>query len=128
MRERERPAAPSSINVHLRGSEGLHANADLDVPQLADEVVTLITVTIAPSEEHVARRLHEPVPVHHPLAVVRERALACVRLQHRSAGLLNLEKEGIAVASHEQVYPAVGSDTADADHLEGYVADLVSVE
>ena len=39
--ERERPSTPGGVEIHFGGAEGLHADADLDVPQLADKEVSL---------------------------------------------------------------------------------------
>ena len=126
MGERERPAAPGGVELHLGAAEGLHADADLDVPQLADEEVALRA--LRPPEEHVAGGLHEPVAVDDALAVVGEDARAGVRLQHRGARLLDLEEEGVALAGHEEEHPAGGADAADPHHLDGGVAELVAVE
>jgi hypothetical protein len=63
------PAAPGGVKIHLASSEGLHANADLDVPKLADEEVPL--ASLSPAQEHVASGLHdEPVAIHNALAVI----------------------------------------------------------
>jgi hypothetical protein len=80
--ESESPSAPLGVKVHFAVPEGLHTDADLDVPQLAKEVMAAIADALGPSEEHVAGRLHEPVPVHDPLAMVGEHARAGIRLQH----------------------------------------------
>jgi hypothetical protein len=98
MREREGPAAPLGVDIHLGVPKGLHTYADLHIPQLSDEVVTLIADALTPPEEHVAGRLCEPIAVHDALSVVGKLARAGVRLQHRGTRLLELEEEGIVLA------------------------------
>ena len=106
-------------------AEGLHRDADLDVPQLAEEVVAL--GPLAPPEEHVAGGLHEPVAVHDALAVVREDARPRERLQDRGSCLLDLEEQRVALASREAENPAGGPDAADPNHLYGGVPEFVLV-
>jgi hypothetical protein len=56
-----------------------------------------------PDEEDVARGLHHPLPLHHPLAGLLVAALRQVILQRRGGGLLDLQAQGVLrVASLEQ--------------------------
>ena len=86
-------------------------------------------VAPVPAEEQVAGGLHQPLSLHHPLAVVGLRARAQVRLEHGAIGLLHLQEQWVvAVAADEQGDPAARADAADTDHLAGHVDDPVPVE
>ena len=93
MGEGEGLAAPPREDVHLGLAEGLHHEAQLHVPQLADEEVPLRPV--APSEQHVAGRLHAPVAVHDAVAAVGVDARAGVSPAHAEQLL----------ALHRRTYP-----------------------
>ena len=82
-----------------------------------------------PAEHDVAGRLHEPLSLHDPLAVVGELAPAEEPLEHRRLGLFDLQEEGIVavVADHEH-HPGPGADAADPDHLAGAVHVAESFE
>src|SRR3954462_14417266 len=71
-----------------------------------------------PAEHDVAGGLHQPLAFDDPLSVVGELALAEVRLEHRTLGLLALQEQWVAVivAEHQQD-PGARADAADADHL-----------
>ena len=127
MGERQRLAAPPGKEGHLVAAEDLDPGRDLDVPELAEEEVASSPAR-GPAEQHVAGRLHEPVAVHDPLAVVGEVARGGVGLQHRGARLLDLEEERVPLVGHQQQHPAHGAHAADADHLDRDVLDLVAVE
>src|SRR6516165_7007019 len=114
--ERERPTAPLGVQLHLQAAERLHAHADLDVAQLADEVVAL--GPLRPAEEHVARGLHEPVALDDALPVTRVRARAGEWLEDRSPRLLHLEEQGVALACHVEEHPALRAHAADPHHLD----------
>ena len=81
-----------------------------------------------PAEEHVARRLHHPVAVHHALPVVGKGALARVRFQDGRARFLDLKEQRVPFASHEEQDEAVGPDAADSHHLDGGVPQLVPIQ
>lgn len=119
-------SAPPGVDLDLLAAEGLHSEAEFHVSQLADEEVA--RRLLGPSEEDVAGRLHASVAVHDTLALVGKHALAGVRLQHRGARLLDLEKERVAVAGREQEDVARRPDTADPDHLHGGIAEPVAVQ
>ena len=104
MREGEGPSAPSGVDVHLGLAESLHPDAQLHVPQLADEEVPLRT--LAPPEEHVTGGLHAPVAIHDALATVRKHALASIWFEHGRPRLLDLQEQGVALARHEEKDPA----------------------
>ena len=124
----ESSSAPGGIEIHLGETERLHADTDLDVPQLADEEMASDELALAPPEEHVTGWLHEPVAVHDALAVVWKDTRTGVRLEHRGTRLLHLEEEGVVLAGHEEHHPAVGPDAADPHHLDGGVPQLVAVQ
>ena len=83
---RERPAAHSGEDLEAARENRVEVRRRLPVPQLADVEVALLAVEALrvanPAEEDVARRLHHPLALDHPLAVVVELALAEVRLEH----------------------------------------------
>ena len=60
--------------------------------------------------------------------MIRVNAPAGIGLQHRGARLLDLEEQGILFAGHQEHYVAVRADTADTDHLDGEILDLIAVE
>src|SRR5204863_1426589 len=71
-----------------------------------------------PTEEDVARRLHEPLTFDHPLPVVGVSALADERLQYGRLCLLGLQEERIlSIPAQQQDDPGAGPDASDADHL-----------
>ena len=124
--ECEGPSTPPGVDRHLRRAEGLHQDAELHVPQLAEEEVALRPP--APAEEHVAGGLHEPVAVHDALAVVRKGAGSSVRLQDRGTRLLDLEEQGVSLAGRQEEDPAEGADAPDPNHLDRGVSHLVAVQ
>ena len=74
-------------------------------------------------------RLHQPLALDHPLAVVFELARPDVGLEHRGLGLLGLQEEWILpVATDHQHHPGAGSDASDPDHLAGKIDESVAVE
>src|SRR5262249_11717606 len=80
------------------------AHRGFGIPELADVVVALHavqSVAADPTEQNVARRLHEPLALDDSLAVGREKALAEERLEHRGLRLLGLEKKGVVVVTAE---------------------------
>ena len=82
-----------------------------------------------PTEHHVARRLHQPLALDHPLAVVGELGLAEERLEHGRLRLLRLKEERVvAVAAEHQHHPGAGADAADTDHLAGGVDEAKALE
>ncbi len=71
-----------------------------------------------PSEEDVARGLHQPLALHHSLTLIRESALADEGSEHRVLSLLGLEEERIGVvATEHEDDPRARADAAHADHL-----------
>ena len=82
-----------------------------------------------PAEEDVARRLHQALPEHDPLAVIRVLALAEIGLEDRGSCLLDLEEERIArIPPDEEHDPAARPDAADADDLAGDVDPVELLE
>ena len=127
MRPRQRPAAIISVLDHHARPKLLNWSPDLHVPELADVEMPAVP-GLQPAEEDVARRLHQAAAVHDPLPVIRVDALTGVRLQHRGARLLDLEKQGILSAGHHEHHAAQGADAADPDHLERGIREIKTVE
>src|SRR5262249_12680149 len=73
------PAATFGKKDHFRRLERLDGELDFRVAELANVEFPPET-PFRPAEKNVAGRLHEPVPLHHPLAVVGINALACIGL------------------------------------------------
>src|SRR5262249_46640678 len=97
------------------------------VLQLANIELAARSSVLRPPQEYVARRLHDALALHHPLALV---ALELGRqlLEHRRAGFLQLQEQRGAVPAQVQPDGAEGADAADTDHFEGDVLELVSVD
>ena len=69
------------------------------------------------------------MPLHDALPVVGEAAPACVRLEHRRLGLLDLEEQRVGVvATEHEGDPAPGPDAPDPDDLPGEVDEPVALE
>jgi hypothetical protein len=80
----QRPSAKLGILHHGGWTEYLDQQFDLHVPELPNVEVPSSRPD-APAQEEVAGRLHKPVTVHDPLAMVTESALPCIKLQNRFA-------------------------------------------
>jgi len=70
-----------------------------------------------PAKKDVACRLHEPLAVHDTETLMRKTAFAARRLQDRSAGFLDLQKQRLLVVRGKQREIAARSDTAHTHHL-----------
>ena len=82
-----------------------------------------------PAEEDVRLGLGEALALDHPAPVARVHARLQVVLQHRGAGLLDLQEQRIlAVSTLEQDDQAASAHAAHADHLDAHVHRLVPVE
>ena len=117
----ERPAQASAYFAIVFGFIDLDRGRPLRVPELADVEVTLDAVGVGhtqPAEHDVARGLRQPLALDHPLAVLREHALAEERLEHRCFRLLDLEEERSGLVAAEPEHD-VGArpDAAHADDL-----------
>src|SRR5437660_5947408 len=128
MCERERSATPGCVKIHLGCAEGLNANADLNVPQLANEVVVSGQCALGPTQEDVGRRLHQAVAVDYALSLIYENALPGTGRQHRRTSLFHLQKQWVAFSGHEQQDPAPRAYTAHAYDFNGGIAELVPIE
>ena len=121
MRAREGPPARLRVQHEPAWQDRLEVDGALPVPELPAVVVALVAVEpgrSVPTEEDVARGLHQSLAFDYALAAVLELAPAEVGLQHRILGLLDLEEQWIVgVASEHQDDPAARADAADADHL-----------
>jgi hypothetical protein len=121
MRASERPATDLGVDRHSLRTHRLEVERAFRIPELpyvevpcpAGELGHLV-----PAEQDVARRLHEPLALDHPLPVVREPALLDEGLEHRRLGLLELEKEGVVLVPAEQEHdPGTGADAPHAHDL-----------
>ena len=82
-----------------------------------------------PTDQDVARRLHQALPFDDPLPVAREPALAEERFEHRRLGLLELEDERVGVVAADQDEDVgAGADAADADDLPRAVDVAVALD
>jgi hypothetical protein len=81
-----------------------------------------------PAEERIGSRLHQPLTLDHPFAVLGIDALAGIDLQDGRVGLLDLQEERVVGDRHHQRHHAQGPDAADADHFDGYVHQAIMVE
>ncbi len=82
-----------------------------------------------PAEEDVGGRLQQALALDHAPAVMLVVARADERLEHRGAGLLDLQEQRVAgVPPDEQRHPAAGADAADSHHLAGDVDEPVAIE
>src|SRR5580700_5185932 len=118
-----------------RGSgyqERVHVRAALPVLELAHVVIAGYAVhapDALPAEEDVRRRLHQPLPRDHALAVVPIGAGRQETLEHRRLRLLDLEEQRIViVAAEHQHNVATGPDAAHAHHLVRRVDVAVLLE
>src|SRR3954447_13028417 len=99
MGPRQGPAAELRVPPHPLWVHRLDRRRALPVPELTDVVVMRLSVDALvdrqPTEEDVARRLHQPLSLDDAPALLLERALACEPVEHRRLGLLHLQEEGI---------------------------------
>src|SRR5271170_8105368 len=107
-----------------RGSgyqERVHIRAALPVLELAHVVIAGDAVhapDALPAQEDVRRRLHQPLPGDHALAVVPIGTGREKTLEHRRLCLLDLEEQRVViVAADHQHDVAAGPDAAHAHHL-----------
>src|SRR5262245_12493578 len=115
VRMRERPSAQFGILHHDTAGKSFDQHADLHVLQLPDITVPAFR-THRPAKGDVAGRLHETVPIHHPLAMVGIHAFSSISLQDRGPRFFHLEEKRIPFASQKEQDSTPGADAADADH------------
>src|SRR5215469_16125562 len=96
----KRPATPFCVAAQPSNIHAIDQGLDFHVAKLADVIVT--PAFLGPTEENVARGLHEPLAGHDALAAVGVVALSGIRLQHTLARFLDLEKERVVAGSHHQ--------------------------
>ena len=114
------------------GRHRLDVGRALPVPQLAHVEVARPCRRCprrAPAEEDVAGRLHQPLPLDHPLAVVaRTRLAADVRPRApRARASLTWRKSGSSPSRPSSSSdPGPGADAAHPDHLAGGVDEAVA--
>ena len=106
------PAADAAVDGQGgRGQVG-RVDRNLPVPELAEVKVALAVVEAdrpQPAQEDVAGRLHDPLAIDHPLALVRDLAFPGEGGEHRVLGLFYLQEDRVGVpTAHEQQYPAPG--------------------
>jgi hypothetical protein len=121
-------AAQEGVAHELVRGESVDRDRSLHVAQLAHVVV----VTVGPgrpAEEHVARRLHEPLPGDDPLALVPVSGRAGVGREDRRLCFLDLqEQRRTVVVVHQQRHVTAGPDAADAHDLPGRVHHPVPIQ
>ncbi len=71
-----------------------------------------------PTQQDVARRLHQALTGHDALAVIGKSARSGIMLEHRGARFLDLQKQRVVVRRREQGDGAERADAADADHFD----------
>ena len=117
----EGPSAEVAVRRHALRDHLVGFCGALPVPQLADVEVPLHAVDsfdLLPAQEDVARRLHQVLACHHPLALVGVLALPHEFGEYRCLSFLRLEQQRILpVTADHQDHPGSGADTAHADHL-----------
>ena len=91
VRPGERHPAKPGISAHYLRSLGFDIGRDLHVAELADIKVASSGAS-RPAEKDVARCLHQPLPDHDALAIVRNARMSRIAFEHRRARLLDLEK------------------------------------
>src|SRR5262249_50302387 len=128
VREGERSSTPGCVKIHLGCAEGLDADADLNVAQLANKVVVSGQRAHGPAQEDVGGWLHEAVAVDYALSFIPENGLPGIGRKHRRTSLFHLQKQRIAFTGHEQQDPAARAYAADAHDFNGSIAELVSIE
>src|SRR5215217_2692921 len=132
MSAREGPAAERAVDAQAGGGHQLHLGPELPVPQLAYVVVARRVIGPAgaqPAEEDIAVDLHPPLALDHALPVMTRRFAAGVMLQHRWAGLLDLQEQRVvAVASDQEDDPGPGADAADPADPPRHVRVAVALE
>ena len=101
---------------------GIDVGRHFHVAQVAPVVVDTGSLVVRPSEEHVARGLHEPLTLDRAPGVVVVGGAPEVRLEHRLLSFFDLQDERVVVpASFQQRDPAAGPDAADPHHLAGSI-------
>src|SRR5262245_28933747 len=114
---------------HGGGLQSLHGGFDLRITQLPHIKVPRRTERIGhPAKKDITGGLHDSLANYDALAVMKERAPPCVRLQHRRPGLLELQEQGIAVTGHEERDAAKQPDASDADHFVCLIDQFVSID
>ena len=82
-----------------------------------------------PAKKGVARRLHEALPCHNSLPTVGVLRGSEIRLEHRSAGLLNLKKQQIVfVRTLHQHDHTTRTDRANTNNLDRRINIRVAIE
>src|SRR4029453_18548007 len=102
----QRRSGQLPVGAHRMGVHALRGPRALPVAQLPDVEVARVTRQALgpyPSEEDVARGLHQPLALDHPLTLIRDMTLADEGSEHRVLGLLGLEEEriGLVATEHE---------------------------
>ena len=124
----EREPEPGSRRKYWCRSQGLgvhrfNGGRRLPVPQLANvevSVVSIRQVDSLPSEEDVARGLHEPLSLNDPLPMVLDAAAGGEAFQHRLPRLFHLKEENIIrILPDKERDPTTSADATDTDDLSG---------
>ena len=127
MRLRQSPSAQVGVVHHDTRREQLHQHLNLHVVELAN-IELPAGWPDGPTQEKVTGRLHHPVPVHNPLAMIWVNAFTGIRLQDRSPRFLDLKEKRIVGTGQQERNPAPRSDAANANNFHGEVAQLIMVQ
>src|SRR5690606_25796873 len=129
VRPSKRPSAYPSVEREPGRHHPVHVRRHLHVAKLAPVEAAVAVLALGPAQEDVAGRLHQPLTLHHPGAVVAVPAPPQVRLQDRGRGLLDLEEERVVhIAALQQDDERPRSDAADSDNLVGHIHDLETLQ
>src|SRR6516164_8636656 len=129
VRTRQRPTAHPGVEREPERHHPLDQRGALHVAELPPVEVALHVQADRPAEVDIAGSLHDPLSLHHPLAVLPVPAPAHVGLQHRRRGLLDLKEQRVLrIAPLEQDDERPGPDAADADDLAGRVHELETLQ
>jgi len=94
---------------------------------LTDVAVAAIGAT-RPSEENIARRLHQTLTGNDSFTVIVVQALPSIRFQNRCPGFFDLQKKWIIVGRQKESNAADSADTADADDRNRYITKMKTIE
>ena len=96
MRPGKRLCAKLAVLPQHRHVPVFEDGRNLRVAKLA-EIIVAANYSARPAKENVARRLHETLACHHPLAMVLVQGLPGVRLKHGLSRFLDLQENWIVI-------------------------------
>ena len=93
------PAADAGVEPEHDRGHRLDDGRALHVTQLTPVQLAIGLDPFGPAQVDVAGRLHQPLPLDHPLAGLLEPALGQVVLEHRGRRLLDLEEQRVLLVT-----------------------------